>query len=360
MPTGQMVTDRNVTFPAIVPMTAAIDKVTREADNVFLNGQQIAEGLFGDSMATNMLMVGVAFQAGALPLNPESIETAIRQTGIAVDQGIAAFRWGRMALIDRAHVQAEIARHSPVPQVVKELTPRAQEIVDTVRANGEILRLLEVRVPDLIDYQDEPYAMRYATIVKRMVDAEQRAAPGQFAFAASAARYLHKLMAYKDEYEVARLHTDPAFLAELQAQFGHGYKLTYNLAPPFLSHRDPLTGELQKREYGSWIFTAFKLLTKFKFLRGTAFDIFGWTEERRHERLMIEDYIKLLDETASKLDAANHPAAVALINLPDDIRGYGHVKAKSIAAANTLQTKRLQAFRARVDRSAESISETLQ
>ena len=191
------------------------------------------------------------------------------------------------------------------------MSPGARAIVDSVGAQGETKRLLEVRVPDLIDYQDEAYAKRYADVVKRVVAAEQKAVPGKSGLAEAAARYLYKLMAYKDEFEVARLHTDPAFLAKLDAQFKHGYTVKYNLAPPTISKRDPVTGELQKRQFGPWMLTAFKMLAKFKGLRGGALDIFSKTEERRHERQLIEDYIKQLDEIAAKLNAANHAVAVA-------------------------------------------------
>jgi indolepyruvate ferredoxin oxidoreductase len=225
------------------------------------------------------------------------------------------------------------------------LSAQARAIVDAVGAQGETKRLLEVRVPELIAYQNEAYATRYAEVIKHVVAAERRAAPGKSELAEAAARYLYKLMSYKDEYEVARLHTDPAFLAKLQAQFKDGYKVKYNLAPPLISKRDPVTGELQKREFGPWMLTAFKMLARMKGLRGGALDIFGKTKERRHERQMIEDYIGLLDQIATNLDAANYTAAVQLANVPDEIRGYGHVKEKSIAAARELQEQRLRAFK---------------
>jgi indolepyruvate ferredoxin oxidoreductase len=347
-PTGQMVADRHVMFPALEGLTAGIERVTRKADNVFLDGQALADGLFGDSMAANLFMVGVAYQAGTLPIAAASIETAITEAGVGVEMGLAAFKWGRMAVVDRAFVMAEIAKgEGSVTELPRApvLTSQARAIVDAVGAQGEIKRLLEVRVPDLIDYQNEAYARHYAEVVKRVIDAERRVVPGKSALGEAAARYLYKLMAYKDEYEVARLHTDPEFLAKLQAQFEHGYKLQYHLAPPLFSKRDPVTGELQKRPYGPWMLTAFKMLAKMKGLRGGALDFFGKTEERRHEREMIEDYIKLLDEIVSKLDTANHAVAVQLASVPDEIRGYGHVKEKSIAAAKSLQEQRLQAFR---------------
>jgi indolepyruvate ferredoxin oxidoreductase len=154
-------------------------------------------------------------------------------------------------------------------------------------------------------------------------------------------------MAYKDEYEVARLHTDPAFLAKLDAQFKNGYTVKYNLAPPTISKRDPITGELQKREFGPWMLSAFRTLAKFKSLRGGALDFFAKTEERRHERQLIEDYIKQLDEVCAKLNSANHAAAVALASVPDEIRGYGHVKERKLKDAKALEEKLLQAFRKR-------------
>ena len=344
-PTGQMVADRHVVFPAMNALTAGIDKVTRKADNVFLDGQALAEGLFGDAMATNTFMVGVAYQAGTIPMKAESIETAIKQAGVGVEMGLAAFKWGRMAVVDRAFVEAEIAKGKAKVAELPQMSPSARAIVDSVGAQGEIRRLLEVRVPDLIEYQDEAYAKRYADVVKRVIAAEQRAVPGKSGLAEAVARYLYKLMAYKDEFEVARLHADPAFLAKLDAQFKHGYTVKYNLAPPTISKRDPITGELQKRQFGPWMLSAFKMLAKFKGLRGGALDIFGKTDERRHERQLIEDYVKQLDEIVSKLTAANHAVAVQLASIPDEIRGYGHVKERSLVTAKAAEASLLQQFR---------------
>lgn len=347
-PTGQMIASRKVLFPASGGLTAGIDRVTRKSDNVFLDGQALAEGLFGDAMATNNFMVGVAFQAGTIPLQAESIEAAIRESGVAVDMSLAAFRWGRMAVVDRAFVDAEIARQHASGAVVTlhrapQLSPVARSIVDSIGADAEVKRLVEVRVPELIAFQDEAYARRYADVIKRVVATEQRVFPGS-ALSEAAARYLYKLMAFKDEYEVARLHTDPAFIAELDAQFPHGYSVKYNLAPPLLAKTDPATGHLQKKQYGEWMFKAFKGMAGLKRFRGSALDVFGKTAERRMERQLIEDYVQLLDQIVAQLSPANHAAAVALASVPDEIRGYGHVKEKSLAAARELQATRLQAF----------------
>jgi indolepyruvate ferredoxin oxidoreductase len=249
-----------------------------------------------------------------------------------------------MAVVDRAFVLAEIAKYAPKAEP-PQLSAAARAIVDAVGAQGETKRLLEVRVPDLIGYQNEACARRYADVIKRVAAAEAKAVPGKTALSEAAARYLYKLMAYKDEYEVARLHADPAFKAQLDAMFPHGYTVKYNLAPPSLSKRDPVTGHLIKRQFGPWMLSAFKWLQKFKGLRGGKLDLFGNTDERRQERQLIEDYIRELDEIGSRLAPANHAAAVALASVPDEIRGYGHVKEKSLAEAKVLREQRLQAFR---------------
>jgi len=342
-PTGHMIANRHVQFPAVDPLVEAINKVTRRAENVFVDGQALADGLFADSMATNLFMVGVAYQAGTLPLKAESIETAIKHAGVGVEQGVAAFRWGRMSVVDLAFVQVEIVKYAPAAQVAQ-LTPAARALVDAIGAQGELKRLLEVRVPELIAYQNEAYARSYADSIKCVVTAEKAATPGFTSLSEAAARNLYKLMAYKDEYEVARLHTDPAFLAQLDAQFRYGYKASYNLAPPILAKRDPRTGQLQKQVYDPWMFHAFKILSKLKGFRGGPLDMFGKTDERRQERQAIKDYLKLLDEVIAGLKPANHAAAVALANTPDEIRGYGHVKEKSVAAAKAAQGTLLQEF----------------
>jgi len=348
-PTGFMVADKAVQFPEVSGLTTSIDAVSRKADNVYLDAQRLAEGLFADSMATNMLLVGVAYQCGALPIEARSIEAAIQQNGIQTEMSILAFRWGRMAVVDREFVFAEIrkAECNSIPLPVLGETAfgeAARTIIDGVGAQGETKRLLEVRVPDLIAYQNVAYAQRYAEIVKRVLAAERHAARGSGALSEAVARYLYKLMAYKDEYEVARLQTDPAFLAELKGEFKVGYRARYHLAPPLLSSRDPVTGELKKKEYGGWVFGAFKVLAKLKFLRGTALDIFGRTAERRHERQLIVDYIDTIDRVCNTVNAENFSIAVKIASVPDVIRGYGHVKKASIEVAAANQTALLEEF----------------
>ncbi|MBL8472628.1 MAG: indolepyruvate ferredoxin oxidoreductase family protein [Rhodocyclaceae bacterium] len=351
-PTGHMVSDRHVQFPVVKGLTAGIDKVTRSKENVYIDAEALALGLFDDSMATNLLMVGVAYQAGTIPLRADSIESAIRNAGVGVEQGIAAFRWGRMALVDPACVQREIAKYAVAVPKLPALSAAARAIVDGIGADGEVRRLVEVRVPDLIDYHDENYARRYADAVKRVLAKEAQVMPGQSALTEAVARYLHKLMAYKDEYEVARLHADPAFQAQLAAMFPQGYSVKYNLAPPTFAKKDPHTGLLQKRQFGPWVERAFKFLANMKRFRGGRFDPFGNTHERQVERQLIEDYLARVEEIMTGLSKANHREAVALASVPDEIRGYGHVKERSIEAATQLYKARIEAFRNPVKRSA--------
>lgn len=355
-PTGHMITNRHVLFPALQPLQAGINKVTRSDDNVFLDGQALAEGLFGDSMATNLFMVGVAYQAGTLPLKASSLEAAIQQAGVAVEMGLAAFRWGRMAVVDPGFVKEEIAQASgKIARRDTTLSAAAAAMIEPLGVTGEVERLLKIRVPELIAYQNSAYAKRYVSVIQRVLQAEKSIVPGQYGLTEAAARYLYKLMAYKDEYEVARLHADPEFLESLDKQFKHGYTIHYHLAPPKFAGRDPVTGELIKRRYGGWMLTAFRWLKRFKGLRGTAFDLFGKTEERRQEKKLIDDYIATLDLILRELSPENHAAAIALASVPDEIRGFGHVKEKSMATADMLRKERIFEFRNKTQ-SAELIS----
>jgi indolepyruvate ferredoxin oxidoreductase len=180
--------------------------------------------------------------------------------------------------------------------------------------------------------------------------AEQQKTKGFSGLTEAVARYFFKLMAYKDEYEVARLHTSEEFRRKLAAQFDGDYKLHFHLAPPLLAKRDPVTGELRKSEYGPWMMGAFKLLAKLRFLRGSALDIFGRTEERRTERALIGEYETTLREVLSRLEPANHALAVQIASIPEEIRGYGHVKERHLVAARAKQAGLLQTYRAAPER----------
>ena len=221
IPTGQMVVDTAVHFPELSSMLMSIDRVTRKDPNVYLDAQAIAEGLFGDHMAVNPIMLGAAYQAGALPISAAAVERAIRINGVSVEMNVLAFRWGRMAVVDRKHVEAAVAQATAqAVEAPRVLSAEARALVDRVAASGELQRLLEIRVPELIAYQNAAYAGEYVDFVRRVAEVEAERAPGSGGLAEAVARHLYKLMAYKDEYEVARLHLDAAVAAQVQAKFG--------------------------------------------------------------------------------------------------------------------------------------------
>jgi indolepyruvate ferredoxin oxidoreductase len=327
IPTGQMVVDTAVHFPELSSMLMSIDRVTRKDPNVYLDAQAMAEALFGDHMAVNPIMLGAAYQAGALPVSAASIEKAIRLNGVSVEMNLLAFRWGRMAVVDRKQVEAAVAqattRAAEHPQV---LSAEARALVDRVGASGELLRLLEIRVPELIAYQSAAYAGEYVDFVARVAQVEAERAPGQRGLAEATARYLYKLMAYKDEYEVARLHLDAAVAAQLQSKFGPKIRTYWHLHPPLLR----ALGLRKKIRLGAWFRPAFALLAAMKGLRGTRLDVFGYASIRRVERALIGEYRQHLETALVRLSPVTHDLAVKVAELPDEIRGYEHVKMENV------------------------------
>jgi len=328
IPTGQMVVDTAVHFPELSSMLMSIDRVTRKDPNVYLDAQAIAEALFGDHMAVNPIMLGAAYQAGALPISAAAVERAIRINGVSVDMNVLAFRWGRMAVVDRKHVEAAVAQATAqAVEAPRVLSAEARALVDRVAASGELQRLLEIRVPELIAYQNAAYAGEYVDFVRRVVQVEVERAPGSVGLAESVARHLYKLMAYKDEYEVARLHLDAAAAAQVQAKFGQQIRTYWHLHPPLLR----ALGLKKKIRLGAWFAPAFQLLKAMKGLRGTALDPFGYAEVRKVERALIGEYRQLVETALVRLSPVTHDAAITLAGLPDEIRGYEHVKLESVA-----------------------------
>ncbi|GAB5467147.1 MAG: indolepyruvate ferredoxin oxidoreductase family protein [Rhodospirillales bacterium] len=305
---------------------------------LFVDAHALATGLMGDSIATNLFMLGLAWQRGLIPISEEALMQAITLNRVAIDFNKQAFLWGRRAALD-------------LPAVKREAQPE-------VKANDSKAETLEDVVPRrvafLTDYQDAALAQRYRSLVERVKAAEQASTPGLTGLAEAAARYYFKLLAIKDEYEVARLYTSGTFEAKLKEAFEGDIKLTFHLAPPLFSKRDPGTGELMKREYGPWIFRAFKLLARLRRLRGTRFDIFGYTEERKMERGLIVDYEALVAEVLENLAAGNHQTAVALLSIPEKIRGYGHVKEAKLATAKAEERSLLDRFHGKVPEVAEA------
>jgi len=295
----------------------------------FLDATRLATDLMGDSIATNLFMLGYAWQKGLIPIGLEALEQAIELNGTAVLMNLAAFRWGRRAAHDRAAVE-------------KLLAP-ADNVVPFVRASRSLEDIVAIRVRHLTAYQNAALARRYTSLVERAMAAEQKT--GRSGLAEAVARNYARLLAYKDEYEVARLFAEASFATGLERQFEGDYKLRFHLAPPLFAKRDPRTGHLLKQEFGAWMMPAFRLLAIFKGLRGTAFDPFGHTSERKRERALIGEYECLLDELLAGLTAANHGLAVKLASIPDDIRGYGHVKDAHIERAKRKEAGLLSEWR---------------
>jgi indolepyruvate ferredoxin oxidoreductase len=299
----------------------------------FVDASRLATALFGSSLGANIFMVGFAYQLGALPLSGSAIEQAIALNGEAVPMNLAAFHWGRRAALDLNAVD-DLAR--PAPETRDENRQLSQSFEEMVSR----------RVKFLTAYQSRRYAARYRKWVERAKEAEQQRVPEKCGLADAVARYLFKLMAYKDEYEVARLYTDGTFLKQVANDLG-GDKLRFefHMAPPLLAKTDPATGELRKMSFGPWMMSAFKVLAKLKFLRGTPLDVFGRTEERKTERKLITDYEAILEEVLSRLNAGNHALAVGLAAIPEKIRGFGHVKARHLAAAKADEAALLEQLR---------------
>jgi len=300
----------------------------------FIDATRAATALFGASVGANIFLVGYAYQLGAIPLAAASIERAIELNGEAVDMNKAAFEWGRRAVVEPAVVEALV---KPAPEATSDARTLSQSFDEVVAR----------RVAFLTAYQNATYAARYRRLVEKAQAAEAARTPGKTGLADAVARYLFKLMAYKDEYEVARLYSDGAFVKQVNSELGGEHlRFRVHLAPPLLARRDQATGEPKKMTFGPWIFPLFALLAKFKVLRGTAFDPFGYSTERKTERALVSDYEALLDEVLAKLDAGNHHIAVGLAAIPEKIRGFGHVKMRHLKAAKADEAVLLDQFRA--------------
>jgi indolepyruvate ferredoxin oxidoreductase len=328
--TGDFTRNPDLAFPER-ELCRAVENAVGQGGTDFLDATGLATGLLGDSLATNLFMLGFAYQGGLVPVSAEAIDRAIELNGAAIDFNRRAFRWGRRAAVDRALVAARATPADAVPE-----THRLSETLDEVIAR---------RVEFLTGYQNAAYAERYAGWISRVRDAEA-AVTDSTRLTDAVARALFKLMAYKDEYEVARLYTDTSFLDRIADRFEGPYRLRFHLAPPLLADRDPATGHLRKRDYGPWLLGAFRILAKLRWLRGTRFDIFGRTAERRRERQSIAEYEALLGEIIAGLATANHAIAVELAAVPLEIRGFGHIKEANLRRAQATAETLITRFRA--------------
>ena len=298
----------------------------------FIAGSRLATALLGDSIATNLFMLGAAYQRGLIPISGAAIMHAIELNGVAVEFNQQAFAWGRRAVVDRAGVEDAARPATPLALAEPDIATTLEDVV-------------ERRIRFLGAYQDEAYARRYKDLVVKVQRAEGDRAKGRSGLVDAVARYYFKLLAYKDEYEVARLFTDPAFRAKLEDQFEGDFRLEFHLAPPLLAKRDRVTGHLKKKAYGGWMMAAYRVLAGLKGLRGTAFDVFGYTAERRRERALIGEYEKVVAELCDGLDQDNHALAVEIAEIPEQIRGYGHVKDEHLDRAKAREADLIAMFR---------------
>jgi len=324
-PTGHFAQDPDWAFPAEQVRTLIGESVEGRAD--FLDATQLATRLMGDAIAANLFLLGFAFQKGAIPLWAASLSRAIEINGVAVKANQAAFRWGRKAALDLAAVTRAASPGQSVP------LPRSQSLE----------ALVADRIKFLTAYQDAAYARRYADFVSQVSQAEAKLGSSRLTKAVAA--NLFKLMAYKDEYEVARLYTDGQFREKLAREFEGKPILRFHLAPPIL-HKKDREGRPVKQTFGPWMFGCFRILAALRRLRGTPLDIFGMTAERREERELIEAYRDSIMLVISQLTLANLDTAVAIARLPEKIRGYGHVKLASMATAHVRRAALMQQFTA--------------
>ncbi len=314
-PTAEFTHNPDAPFPEQA-MEAAIQEVVGSDRAHFMDATGLGAALLGDAIAANLFLLGFAWQKGLVPIGREALEEAIRLNGVAVELNQNAFLWGRRYAEHPQQVR-QYAGIAPTPAA-----PRAATLEEVI---GD-------RRTRLVAYQNENYARRYTELVARVAAAEGQLAVGQNkTLTLAVAKNYFKLLAYKDEYEVARLYTNGEFTRQLAEQFDGNYKLSFHLAPPLLSKRDPATGHLRKREFGPWILGAFRLLAKLKFLRGTPWDFMGRSAERKMERQLISDYEVKIEQILATLNANNYALAVEIASLPEFIRGYGHVKDNNVA-----------------------------
>ena len=361
---GSFTTRPDMQFPA-ADIVAGIRVALGGESPLLLDATQLATALLGDAIASNLFILGYAWQQGLVPLSFDALMRAIELNGAAVAMNQQAFAWGRLAAVDpqavqqaaglvrNGHTSAETTpgplhalppgewestewgataapRNSSDERELRGLPGHAGDDVaflplDDGRLSRSLDEMITRRVAFLVDYQDQAYADRYRTLVDRVRKVEQETLGGSTALAETVARYLFKLMAYKDEYEVARLYTSGDFQRRLQQQFEGDYQLRFHLAPPLFAKKDA-QGRLIKKEYGPWMLKAFGVLAKLKFLRGGRLDPFGRTAERVGERRLIADYEATVQLLLDGLDDHRLALAVEIASIPEHIRGYGHVK----------------------------------
>ena len=353
-PTGEMIRNNALLFPSEASIRRTIDQHSDASRSLYADAGTLAEGLFGDHMATNLFVLGMAYQVGALPLKAESIEAAIALNGVAVQQNQQAFRYGRRYVYEPQAVSAlaveqprDVAAERAIMQDYLQREGTATDADDYERLlercahlDEEARRLLALRVGELIDYQDAAYATAYVDFVLDVAAREAAACAGSVGLTHAVIRHLYKLMAYKDEYEVARLHLKQAWKDQLDTMFASPRRAYYHLHPPLLRSM----GLKRKLKLGPWFNRPLRQLRRLKSLRGRWCDPFGYAKLRREERRLITWYHETITSLLSRLDPGNHALAVVIANAPEAVRGYEDIKLRRLAETKELVAQHLSRF----------------
>ncbi|NDU73119.1 indolepyruvate ferredoxin oxidoreductase family protein [Actinomadura sp. DSM 109109] len=342
VPTGRMIVDTSASLPPAASLVRRIAEHTRADRLVAFDALRLAERWFGGTTTANFVVVGAAYQAGLLPLSAKAIEEALALNGVQVEANVQAFRAGRRLVLDPESLDSTTPTAPVAPRPLDATASAAMDLVDAAGVDGELARVLRIRVPDLAAYQNLALAERYLDAVMRVARAEDAAGAAGHRLAVAVARNLYKLMAYKDEYEVARLHLDPELARRVEEQFGPGSRVAYMLHPPLLR----AVGVDRKVALGRTARPAFRALRAMRRLRGTPLDPFGATAQRRAERRLVTGYVAVVNELVAGLADGPHGTAVRIAELPDMIRGYEDVKTANIARYEESLRELLAAWRA--------------
>ncbi len=334
--TGEFTSKMDIKFPS-----NQLKKIIRNAAGTencdFIEATQFAADLLGNAISTNLFMLGYAWQKGFIPLSAEAIGQAIELNAVEVETNKRAFKWGRCAGHDLATVN------------------RLTEPKNTAIRNQTVEELVESRVHYLTAYQNKAYAQRYKNLLLKVQKAEAFKTPGSDTLSQAIMRSYFKLLAYKDEYEVARLFTNGTFTKQLNKTFMGDFKVRFHLAPPVISGRNGESGELQKIEFGPWVINVFRILAKLRGLRGTPFDLFGYSAERKTERRLILEYENTIDNLIDGLCSDNHAIAVEIASLPEKLSGFGHVKSRNLQKTINKKVELLESFYNKAPRNSATV-----
>jgi len=321
--TGEFTRDKNFFLP-FDKMKENLISILGKKNVDFIPSNTIANKILGDSILSNMFIVGKAYQSGFIPINAKAIEQAIKLNGVSIEENIHAFRLGRHSI----NMKEEIL--NLIYEKEKVITDFDEKLID--------------RYNFLIEYQNKKYADQYKELVDYVKKNEQKINVDKNIFSNAVAINYFKLMSYKDEYEVARLYSNNEFINKINKTFEGNFKINFHLAPPIFYKKDKVTGNPLKMHFGSWTMILFKFISTLKFLRGTYFDPFAYLDERKIERLLINDYKDRILEICSKLTKDNYTLAVEIASIPDQIRGFGYIKKKNIKIAESCEDKLMSVF----------------